>query len=116
MERATNVTRALAALQARVGCLEGAHMQPTCSSGSSAPSAAAPQGDVLAGLRPWLLTQADQLPGATVLDGAFTSVQQSIGVPRARADGGVSLFLERWLGEAKESGLVAELIGKYLRV
>ena len=72
--------------------------------------------DVLAGLRPWLLTQADQLPGATVLDGAFTSVQQSIGVPRARADGGVSLFLERLLGEAKESGLVAELIGKYLHV
>lgn len=69
--------------------------------------------DALAGLRPWLLTQAETLPGATVLDGSFTSVMQAIGTPRARADGGASLFLERFVAEAVSSGLVAELIEKH---
>lgn len=69
--------------------------------------------DALAGLRPWLLTQSAKLPGSTVLEGSFTSVLQSVGVPRSRADGGASLFLERWVAEAKASGLVAELIEKH---
>lgn len=69
--------------------------------------------DALAGLRPWLLTQSETLPGARVLNGSFTSVQQAIGVPRARADGGTSLFLERFVEEAKASGLVEELIDKF---
>ena len=70
--------------------------------------------DALAGLRPWLLTQqAETLPGSTVLDGAFTSVMQSIGVPRGRADGGSSMFIEEFVGQAKASGLVQELIEKH---
>ena len=70
--------------------------------------------DALAGLRPWLLTQqAEQLPGSTVLDGSFTSVLQSIGVPRQRADGGASMWLEQFVGEALASGLVEELIERH---
>lgn len=69
--------------------------------------------DALAGLRPWLLEQAATIEGATVLDGKFTAVQQAIGCVRARADGGASLFLERFVEEAKASGLVAELIAEY---
>ena len=34
-------------------------------------------------------------------------------LPRARADGGTSLFLERFVEEAKASGLVEELIDKF---
>ena len=64
-------------------------------------------------MRPWLLGQAETLPGATILDGKFTSVQQAIGAPRARADGGASLFLEQFVQQAKASGLVAELIAKH---
>ena len=69
--------------------------------------------DALAGLRPWLLSQQAELPGSTVLDGSFTSVQQAIGVPRQRADGGASLWLEHFVGEAIASGLVAELIEQH---
>jgi len=70
--------------------------------------------DVLAGLRPWLLTQqAEHLSGSRVLDGSFTTVQQAISVPRSRADGGASMWLERFVGEAKASGLVEELIGRH---
>ena len=50
---------------------------------------------------------------ATVLDGHFTTVQQAIGTPRSRADGGMSLRLERWVEEAKASGLVVSLIEKH---
>jgi polar amino acid transport system substrate-binding protein len=69
--------------------------------------------DVLAGLRPWLLGQAETLPGSTILEGKFTSVQQAIGTPRARADGGATLFLEQFVAQAKASGMVAELIAKH---
>ena len=69
--------------------------------------------DALAGLRPWLLDQVRSAPdGTQVLDGSFTSVQQAIGMPRRRADGGASMFLERFVAEAKAS-LVQELIDKH---
>lgn len=51
--------------------------------------------------------------GTTVLDGSFTSVQQALGMPRSRGDGGASLFLERFVAEAKASSLVASLIDKH---
>ncbi|KAL1516010.1 hypothetical protein AB1Y20_002623 [Prymnesium parvum] len=67
--------------------------------------------DALAGLRPWLRsTAAAALAGSRVLDGQFTAVQQSIGTPRHRADGGVGLFLERFIEEAKASGQVQTLL------
>ena len=39
--------------------------------------------DALAGLKPGLLAEAQKIPGSRVLDGHFTAVQQSIGVPKA---------------------------------
>ena len=50
--------------------------------------------------------------GTRVLDGGFTSVQQAIGTPRARGDGGATLFLEQFVAEAKASR-VASLIEKH---
>ena len=69
--------------------------------------------DALAGLRPWLLDQAGTIPGCKVLDGRFTTVQQAIGLPRHKDDGGASLFIERFVQEAKASGLVAELLERH---
>ncbi len=70
--------------------------------------------DALAGLRPWLTTKAlDTFPGSRVLNGHFTTVQQAIGSPRARGDGGASLFLERFVEESKASGLVQSLLEKH---
>lgn len=70
--------------------------------------------DALAGLRPWLLDQTKTVEGgAAVLDGKFTAVQQAIGCVRARADGGSSLFLERFVAEAKASGMVGQLIAEF---
>lgn len=68
--------------------------------------------DALAGLQPWLLDQAVGLPGAAVLDGSFTSVQQSIGTPRSRG-GEATPLLEHWVAVAKASGLVQSLIARH---
>ena len=58
-------------------------------------------------------SQVETAPAGTrVLDGSFTSVQQAIGTPRARGDGGATLFLEQFVAEAKASR-VASLIEKH---
>ena len=64
--------------------------------------------DALAGLRPGLLTDVQKIPGATILDGQFTAVQQAIGTPRANTAG--ATFLHDFVEEAKASGLVASFI------
>ena len=65
---------------------------------------------VLTGAAP---SQVETAPAGTrVLDGSFTSVQQAIGTPRARGDGGATLFLEQFVAEAKASR-VASLIEKH---
>jgi len=66
--------------------------------------------EALAGLRPALLTDVKKLPGAQVLDGQFTAVQQAIGTPKAR-DAGAN-FLRAFVEEVKASGLVAEAIAR----
>jgi polar amino acid transport system substrate-binding protein len=65
--------------------------------------------DALAGLRPLLAIVADQYPGARVLDGRFTAVQQAIGTP-AGAD---SAYLDDFVAAVKESGFVAATIEKH---
>ena len=40
--------------------------------------------EVLSGLKPRLLMDVEKLPGARLLDGQFTAVQQAIGTPKAR--------------------------------
>jgi polar amino acid transport system substrate-binding protein len=67
--------------------------------------------EVLAGLRPRLLTDAEALPGARILPGQFTAVQQAIGTARGNESG--AAFLRDFVEEAKASGLVASLIERH---
>jgi polar amino acid transport system substrate-binding protein len=67
--------------------------------------------DALAGLRPRLVTDVEKLPGARVLDGRFTAVQQAVGTPKARVAS--AAFLAAFVEEAKASGLVAALIERH---
>ena len=67
--------------------------------------------EALAGLVPALKESAASLPGSRVLDGRFTSVRQAVGIKPENA--GLKAFVARFIHEAKESGLVAELITKH---
>jgi len=67
--------------------------------------------DVLAGLRPGLLEDAQKITGSRVLDGHFGAVQQAIGTPKANT--AAAAFLREFVEEAKSSGLVARLIEKH---
>ena len=67
--------------------------------------------DALAGLRPRLIADLEKLPGARILDGRFTAVQQAIGTARKNAAG--AAFLREFVEEAKASGLVARLIERH---
>ena len=67
--------------------------------------------EALAGLKPRLVTDAEQLPGARILEGQITSVKQSIGLPQGRAAG--ALYTREFVEDAKASGLVARLIAHY---
>jgi polar amino acid transport system substrate-binding protein len=66
--------------------------------------------EALAGLRPALLTDVKRFPGARVLDGQFTAVQQAIGTPKSRA--AAAKYLSAFVEEIKASGLVAEAISR----
>jgi len=67
--------------------------------------------DALAGLRPRLLSDLAKLPGARILDGKFTAVQQAIGT--ARQNAAAAAFLRQLVEEAKASGLIARLIERH---
>jgi polar amino acid transport system substrate-binding protein len=67
--------------------------------------------DALAGLKPRLLKDVQALPGARILEGRFTAVQQAIGT--ARANRAAAAFLARFVAEAKASGFVADLIARH---
>jgi polar amino acid transport system substrate-binding protein len=67
--------------------------------------------EVLAGLKPRLLSDAEALPGARILPGNFTTVQQAIGT--ARANAAAAAWLAAFVSEAKASGLVAALIAQH---
>ncbi len=67
--------------------------------------------DALAGLRPRLVEDVEKLPGARILDGRFTAVQQAIGTRRGN-DAGLA-FLAAFVEEAKAGGLVARLIDRH---
>ena len=67
--------------------------------------------DVLAGLRPRLLSDAQRMPGAVILDGHFAAVQQAIGTAHENVAG--AAFLRDFVGEAKATGLVASLIARH---
>ncbi|HIG57352.1 MAG TPA: transporter substrate-binding domain-containing protein [Candidatus Latescibacteria bacterium] len=67
--------------------------------------------EVMAGLRPRLTTDVEKLPGARILDGQFTAVQQAIGTKPERV--AAAAFLRQFVEEAKASGLVADLLEKH---
>jgi polar amino acid transport system substrate-binding protein len=67
--------------------------------------------DALAGLRPRLLSDVEKLPGARLIDGKFSAVQQAVGTPRRNT--AATAFLADFVEEAKASGLIAQLIEKH---
>lgn len=67
--------------------------------------------EALAGLRPRLLSDVKLMPGARILDGQFSAVQQAIGTAKANTAG--ARFLADFVEEAKASGFVAGLIEKH---
>jgi polar amino acid transport system substrate-binding protein len=67
--------------------------------------------EVLSGLKPRLLMDLEKLPGARILDGRFTAVQQGIGTPKARA--AAAAFLREFVEEAKSTGLVAQAMARH---
>ncbi len=67
--------------------------------------------DALAGLRPALIGNAETLPDARVLEGRYTTVQQAVGTKPENTAG--AAFLQEFVAEARESGLVARLIDRH---
>jgi polar amino acid transport system substrate-binding protein len=67
--------------------------------------------DALAGLRPRLVDDVKKLPGARVLEGKFTAVQQAIGTKPDRK--AAAAFLRDFVEEVKASGFVASLIERH---
>ncbi|MDB5543933.1 MAG: transporter substrate-binding protein [Hyphomicrobiales bacterium] len=67
--------------------------------------------DALAGLRARLISDVENLPGSRLLEGRFMTVQQAIGVPKAKHI--VAAWLETFVQAARDQGFVAELIEKF---
>ena len=66
--------------------------------------------DALAGLRPRLVTDQENLPGSRIIEGRFTAVQQAAGTPKGRS--AAALYLREFIEDVKASGLVAKTIEK----
>ena len=66
--------------------------------------------EALAALRPRLIADAAGLPGSRILPGGFTAVQQAVGTSRRNARG--AAFLQGFVEDARDSGLVARLIAR----
>ena len=67
--------------------------------------------DALAGLEPRLLQDQHRLPGARLLPGRFTAIQQAIATPAGRP--AAFEFLRAYAEEIKADGTVARLIAKH---
>ena len=67
--------------------------------------------EALAGLKPRLVTDAGKLPGARILDGQVTGVQQAAGTKKTRAAG--AQYLADFIEDVKRSGLVGKTIDKH---
>jgi polar amino acid transport system substrate-binding protein len=67
--------------------------------------------EVLAGLKPRLVSDAEKLPGSRVLDGQVTGVQQAAGTGKARTAG--ARYLSDFIGDIKRSGLVTKIIDQH---
>ena len=67
--------------------------------------------EALAGLRPGLLADLGKLPGARIIEGKFSAVQQAIGTAKRNTAG--AAYLSGFVEDAKASGLVARLIERH---
>lgn len=67
--------------------------------------------EAMASLKPGLLGDLEKIPGSRILEGKFTAVQQSVGVPKGRNQ--AAQWLQAFVETAKKSGFVAELIAKH---
>lgn len=67
--------------------------------------------EVLAGLRPRLIDDVKKLPGARILDGKFSAVQQAIGTPKKNVK--AAPWLAAFVEEAKRTGLVQSFIDNH---
>ncbi|HYZ22699.1 MAG TPA: transporter substrate-binding domain-containing protein [Rhodopila sp.] len=67
--------------------------------------------EALSGLRPRLIADVAKVPGARILEGKFTAVQQAVGT--ARANQAAADWLQTFVEEAKASGLVAKFIEQH---
>ncbi len=67
--------------------------------------------EALAGLRPGLIKDVDKLPGARILVGQFSAVQQAVGVNKG--NDAAYAFLKDFVEESKASGFVTGLIEKH---
>jgi polar amino acid transport system substrate-binding protein len=67
--------------------------------------------EALAGLKPVLLEAAPALPGSRILDGNFTVVRHTVGMPRDGRDAAAA-YLRDLVEDVKASGLVAKWIEK----
>ena len=67
--------------------------------------------EVLSGLKPRLVTDAETLPGSRILDGRFTVVQQSVGTPQGRPS--AANYLSEFAKDVKTSGFVAQAIARH---
>jgi len=67
--------------------------------------------EALAGLKPKLVEEAERTPGARVLEGQVTGVQQAIGAPKGRA--AAAKYLREFAEDVKRSGFVARTIEKH---
>jgi polar amino acid transport system substrate-binding protein len=72
---------------------------------------AADKFEALAGLRPRLLTDVKAMPGATILSGQFTAVQQAVGTAKGNTE--AAAWLHTVVEELKSSGVVAGFIAKH---
>ena len=67
--------------------------------------------DALAGLVPALIENTKALPGARVIPGCYTAVQQAIGTQHGKF--ALHGEVETFLAQAKSSGLIAKLVEKH---
>lgn len=67
--------------------------------------------EALAGLRPHLVEVASRTESVRVLEGAFMTVRQAIGVPRSRAQ--VAPWVARFAQDMVASGLVTSLVAQH---
>ena len=67
--------------------------------------------DALAGLRPALTIEAENVTGCRMIDGCFTAVQQAIGV--AKGKHAAAEFIAAFVVESKANGFITSLINKH---